>query len=215
MSLEALIDDLKTVPDWRRGNQPVEYPLWSLLLVSLLSAMSGYTSLRGLSDFMARHYRDVMALLGQPATTAPRYSTVRRLCQWVDPQQVTHRFERWAQGGEGLTDVPGIAIDGKALGSTVTDCQGSQQDYVTVVSACVHDYGWVAAQTSFTRQGDSEIAAVRELLKHLEVQGTWFTLDALHCQKNGHGHRGERQPSLYRAEGQSAELASTGAALSC
>ena len=214
MSLDALIDDLKTVPDWRRGNQPVEYPLWSLLLVSLLSAMSGYTSLRGLSDFMARHYRDVMATLGQPTKAAPTYATVRRMSQWVDPCQVTQRFERWAQADEALTDVRGLALDGKALGSTVQDCHGAQQDYVTVVSACVHDYGWVAAQTSFTRQGDSEIAAVRELLTHLDVQGAWLTLDALHAQKNRHGYCGERQSSLYRTEGQSAQLAATGTALS-
>lgn len=187
MRLNALIDDLKTIPDWRRGKQPVDYPLWSLLLMSLLSAMSGYTSLRGMSDFMERHYRHVMALFGVEAQSAPKYSTVRRMSQWVDGTAVTQCFERWAQRHGALQGVRGIAFDGKALGSTVEDCHGQHQDYVTVVSACVHDYGWVAAQDSFTTQADNEIAVVRRLLAHLDVQGAWFTLDALHCQKNTHG----------------------------
>ncbi|NEQ48110.1 MAG: ISAs1 family transposase [Leptolyngbya sp. SIOISBB] len=185
MSLHALINDLKTIPDWRRGCQPVDYPLWSLLLLSLLSAMSGYTSLRGMSDFMARHYRSVMMHLGSPHESAPAYGTVRRMTQWVDGAAVTQCFERWAQAEAALSTAKGLAIDGKVLGSTVSDCHGAQQDYISVVSACVHEHGWVAAQVSFALQESNEIAAVRALLKHLEVKGAWLTLDALHCQKNG------------------------------
>lgn len=55
MSLRTLVDDLKTILDWRRGQQPVDYPLWLLLLLSLLSVMSGHSSLRGMSNSMARH----------------------------------------------------------------------------------------------------------------------------------------------------------------
>lgn len=193
MSLDVLLEDLKAIRDWRRGNQPVDYPLWSLLLLSLLSAMSGYTSLRGMSDFMSRHYRQVMADLGFQAKTAPKYSTVRRMSHEVDGTAVTQCFERWANRDDALHRVRAIAFDGKALGSTVQDCHGRHQDYVTVVSACVHDYGWVAAQESFATQSDHEIAAVRRLLKHLDVRGAWFTLDALHCQKNTHGDCGQWQ----------------------
>lgn len=185
MGISTLIEDLKTISDWRRGKQPVDYPLWSLLLLSLLSVMSGYSTLRGMSDFMARHYQAVMAQLGHSAKSFPKYSTIRRLAQRVDGEQVNVRFERWAQADQAMQSVTAIAVDGKALGSTVSDCHGHQQDYVSVVSACVHRYGWVAAQQSFRTQHSNEIEAVRSLLEHLEVKGAWFTLDALHCQKNG------------------------------
>lgn len=185
MGIEGLIAELKTLPDWRRGRQPVDYPLWSLLLLSLLGVMSGYSSLRGLSDFMQRHYREVMSSLGEtPRQRAPAYSTVRRLAHQVDGTRVTQCFHRWAQADGALQAGMGIAIDGKALGSTVTDCCGSQQDFVMVVSAGVQGYGWVAAQTTFQNGESSEIESVRALLQHLSVKGAWLTLDALHCQKN-------------------------------
>ena len=178
----------KAYPDWRRGRHPMDYPLWSMLLLSLLRAMSGYTTIRGMSDFMARHYQSVMVYLNHAVKAAPKCSTVQRMTHWGDGEQVSQRFERWAQSDEALKTFQVIAFDGKALGSTVTDCHGHHQDYVTVVSACVHNYGWVAAQVSFATQEDNEIAVARRLLEHLDVRGAWFTLDALHCQKNGHGN---------------------------
>ncbi len=60
MGVEALIEPLKTIPDWRRG-RTVQHPLWLMLLMSLLGVMSGYSSLRGLEDFMKRHQLAVVA----------------------------------------------------------------------------------------------------------------------------------------------------------
>ncbi|PZV11303.1 MAG: hypothetical protein DCF22_14850 [Leptolyngbya sp.] len=57
MGVEGLIEPLKTIPDWRRGRK-VQHPLWVMLLMSLLGVMSGYSSLRGLEDFMKRHQHE-------------------------------------------------------------------------------------------------------------------------------------------------------------
>lgn len=148
--------------------------------------MSGYSSLRGLSDVMERHYREVMSTLGHSLKTAPTYSTVRRLAHQVDSERVSQCFHRWAQADGAVSAEMGIAIDGKALGSTVTDCHGAQQDFVMVVSACVQEYGWVVAQTTFQNRACSEIEQVRALVQQLEGHGAWLTLDAWHCQKNSH-----------------------------
>ena len=58
MTVSLLIEQLKTIPDWRRG-RAVQHPLWLMLLMTLLGVMSGYTSLRGLADFMLRHQPEV------------------------------------------------------------------------------------------------------------------------------------------------------------
>lgn len=81
-----------------------------------------------------------------------------------------------------------MAMDGKALDSTVQDCHGAHQDFVTVVSACVQQHGWVMAQESFHNGEQSEIVVVRQLIEHLDIKGAWYTLDALHCQKNSRNH---------------------------
>lgn len=90
----------------------------------------------------------------------------------------------WAKNHP-IPEGAGIALDGKALGSTVQDCYRSAQNFVSVVSACVHGRADVIGQISFENGKTSEIGSVRDLLKQLDVVGVWFTMDALHCQKNG------------------------------
>lgn len=183
MGVEALIEQLKTVPDWRRG-RTVQYPLWLMLLMSLLAVMSGYSSLRGWEDFMKRHQQEAAELFGLAKAKLPSYSTLREMAQQVEGTSVCEIFREWAKQAWALEEGQVISIDGKALASTVKDCQGHQQDFVTVVSACVQQGAGVLTQTSFQNGETSEIASVRQLLQQLDVKGVWVTLDALHTQKN-------------------------------
>jgi len=68
MEVEGLIEQLKTIPDWRRDRK-VQHPLWVMLLMSLLGVMSRYSSLRGLEDFMKRHQHEVVELFVTPPCT--------------------------------------------------------------------------------------------------------------------------------------------------
>ena len=54
-----------------------------------------------------------------------------------------------------------------------------------MVSAYVHGRADVMGQISFENGKTSEIGAVRDLLQPLDGLGVGFTMDALHCQKNG------------------------------
>lgn len=184
MGVDALIEQLKTIPNWRRG-RTVQYPLWLMLLMTLLGVMSGYSSLRGLEDFMKRHQREVAEWLGLSKAKRPSYCTLRRMTAQVDAQKVAEIFLLWAKQSCPLQEGAVISMDGKALGRTVRDCCGQQHDFVTVVSACVQQHDWVIGQVSFHNGEGSEISSVRQLLQHLEVSGVWVTLDALHTQKNG------------------------------
>jgi hypothetical protein len=59
------------------------------------------------------------------------------MAQHVDVAYVVAIFMAWA-ATHPIPEGAGIALDGKALGSTVQDCYGSAQNFVSVVSACVH-----------------------------------------------------------------------------
>ena len=183
MGVDELIDQLKTIPDWRRG-RTVQYPLWLMLLLSLLGVMSGYSSLRGLADFMQRHAAEVAERFALKKAKLPSYSTLRDMSQHVDGRQVAEVFLQWATSTISVHPGDVISIDGKALRSTVTDAHGKHQDFVTVVSACLQKNGCVIAQQSYQNGHSSEIQSVQQLLQRLDVKGVWFTLDALHCQKN-------------------------------
>lgn len=183
MGVEGLIEQLKTIPDWRRG-RAVQYPLWLMLLMSLLGVMSGYSSLRGLEGFMQRHAQEAAQLFGLAKAKLPSYSTLRDLAEHVDGVAVGQVFLNWAQSSVVVAEGDVISLDGKALGSTVRDAHGQQQDFVSVVSACVQASGCVIGQVSFHHGKSSEIPSVRQLLEQLNLSGMWVTLDALHCQKN-------------------------------
>jgi hypothetical protein len=183
MAISALVEQLQTIPDWRRARK-VQYPLWLMLLLSLLGVMSGCRSLRGLADFMERHQVEVAEYFALSKQKLPSYATIRRMTQQVEGTRVAQVFRDWARQEYPIASGTAVAMDGKALGSTHPDCHGQHQDYVTVVSACVHEYGWVVAQASFNHRVGSEIASVRQLIEHLDIKGAWLTLDALHCQKN-------------------------------
>lgn len=182
MGIDALVDQLKTIPDWRRG-RTVQYPLWLMLLMTLLGVMSGYSSLRGLADFMERHQSEVSDYFQLGKAELPSYPTIRRMARSVDGSAVGWVIQAWAQASAPTEAGAAVAMDGKGLGSTMQDAQGSEQDFVMVVSACVQSWAGVIGQTSFHNGKSSEIGAVRSLLEQLDLQGVWVTLDALHCQK--------------------------------
>ena len=183
MGVETLIEQLKTIPDWRRGGRSVQYPLWLILLLCLLAVMSGYSSLRGWADFMHRHAPEVAARFGLTKARLPSYSTLHEMSQHVSPQQVAQVFRTWAHQAAPVEAGQAVSLDGKALGSTLQDCHGQGQNFVSVVSACVQQWDGVIGQLSFDNGKTSEIQAVRDLLAQLDLKGAWVTLDALHAQK--------------------------------
>lgn len=183
MGIDLLVSQLKSIPDWRRG-RAVQHPLWLMLLMTLLGVMSGYSSLRGLADFMQRHQQEVADYFDLPKAKLPRYSTIRKMMQSVDSHAVAQAFQNWVQAAGSVEAGQAVSMDGKALGSTIEDCHGQQQDFVMVVSACVQSWAGVIGQVSFQNGKTSEIGAVRTLLEQLNLKGVWVTLDALHCQKN-------------------------------
>lgn len=183
MALNALIDQLKTIPDWRQGRRTVACPLWLMILMSLLGVMSGIRSIRGLADFMERHQQEVVEYFELTNVKLPRNSNLRRMFHRVDPADVAQAFHQWADDLCSIETGQAFALDGKSLGSTVSAPNSPKQDFISVVSACIHQYGWVVAQISFNNGEKSEIGVVQELLTRLNGKGVWVTLDALHTQK--------------------------------
>lgn len=113
----------------------------------------------------------------------PSHVTIRTVMQTVDSQQLIKVFNQWCTEQFGLQVGETVALDGKALGSTVTAATSSEQDFVSMVSAFVHQRQQVVGVTTFHNGKSGEGEAVRTLLKQLKVEMVHITLDALHGQK--------------------------------
>ncbi|MCX5966461.1 MAG: transposase family protein [Cyanobacteria bacterium] len=78
-----LISFLKALPDcrMRRG---ISFPQWWMLLVAILSILSGQGSLMGMERFAKRHRKTLNELLGTHVAKPPSDSTFRLLLAQLD-----------------------------------------------------------------------------------------------------------------------------------
>lgn len=178
-----LIQGLQTIRDYRskRGRR---YPLWVMLLVSILGAMSGAQGYQALEDFGIRHYQTLCEHLGISLKRLPSDTTLRRMFQSVNMSELTRWFNRWAQDQCAPTAGDSFAVDAKSLSSTLTGHKESVQNFVGVVSVYSHQHRLTIAQSDFKNKCESEIRVVQQLLNTLDISDVTFTFDALHCQKN-------------------------------
>ena len=178
----SLIDYLKQIPDERKAGGR-RHPLWLILLIMILGIMSGDWGYRGLGRFVERHRRQLITTLKIPQARVPSYSTIRRVMMTLDYEAVTQVFNDWASQYTNNDRGQWIAIDGKSLKNTVSDCYGKQQNFVMMVSAFSHYRGEILGIKVMENKKQSEIMAVQDLLELLDLKGVVFTMDALHCQK--------------------------------
>ncbi len=179
---KSLIDYLKAIPD-ERDPHGRRHPLWLILIIMIMGIMSGYWGYRGLGRFVERHRRELIKMFQVSRAEMPSYSTIRRVMMELDYEELTKVFNEWASRYTHHHKGQWIAVDGKSLKNTVSDCHGSQQNFVTMVSAFSHHRGEVLGLKVMENKKESEINVVRELIELLDLSGVIFTMDALHCQK--------------------------------
>lgn len=178
-----LVKRLQSVRDYRsrRGQR---YPLWVMLLVCILGAMSGAQGYKALEDFGKRHYSTLCSLLGVSLTRMPSDTTLRRLFNAIDMLALTEQFNQWASSQFAPAVGECIAMDGKSLSSTLVGHTRHFQNFIGVVSAYSHQQRLVIGQQGYANKEESEIAVVQSLIDALGLKDVTFTFDALHCQKN-------------------------------
>ncbi|MBK6930742.1 MAG: ISAs1 family transposase [Saprospirales bacterium] len=108
--------------------------------------------------------------------------------QSVSPEELATKFARWMEQYFPVEQEQWLALDGKALGSTVQNPHGSLQSFVYVVSVFAQRSGLVHQMVHFESGKAYEAEAVRQLVEKLGLKGAIFTLDALHSQKNANAH---------------------------
>jgi hypothetical protein len=181
MQTYNLLDFLKDLPDPRRG-QGLRHPLCSFMTMLILAILSGHHGIRGFVRFMKAH-EDTFTELFQLKHGVPSFGTTYTLLKVVDQQAFVHHFMKWMRTYFSEGDDIWMAIDGKALRSTVKDSQNANQSFVTVVSAFAQHSGLVFGMEPFQSSKSHEAEHVRQLIEQMGLRGVTFTLDALHCQK--------------------------------
>jgi hypothetical protein len=179
---KSILSYLAELPDARRrAGQRHDQTL--VLLLVLMSTMSGYHGYRAIGDFITRNEKDLLAYLRPKKSRLPTFYTVRRVIQELDFNKLSERFYQWAQQHTEIAEHEWLHIDGKAMKGTMSDYSLEKQRFVNLVSVYSSRKKLVVGNALVNNDKESEIPVVQQLITSLGLSGVTFTLDALHCQK--------------------------------
>ncbi len=178
----SLVQRLQCIRDYRAGRGK-RYPLWMMLLIALLGVMSGCQGYKALEEFGIRHHQKLSEVLELNLERMPSDTTLRRMFQAINFEQLTQLFNTWAKEQFAPQAGEWVAVDGKSIKGTVQNRSDAFQNFVSVVSAYSHQRRVVLAHKSFENKVQSEIQVVEQLLGELSLTGVVVSMDALHCQK--------------------------------
>jgi len=189
--VKSIIEFFEKIPDRRRGAGQRHEQTFVLVLV-VMSTMSGYLGYRAIGDFIKRNKESLLEHLRPKKNRLPSFDTVRRIVQGIDFSLVSKQFYRWACQYIPLSRDEWVSVDGKVIGGTVTNANSSNQQFVSLVSLYCSKKKLVIGNEKVLHKKENEITIVQQLIGALELEGVTFSLDALHCQK-------KRQKSLLTA----------------
>ena len=179
----TLLESFSEVTDYRRG-QGKRVDLDQLLSMVVISYLCGHTGYRPVARF-CRIHEDILQEELQLRHRIPSYVTFREVLKNLDTKELVAAFNKWSGNFVPIEKGDWLSGDGKVLASTVTDANGSGQNFQAVVSLFCQRSGLVKYIDEYhnKEKGTGEGNIARFLIKKLRGMGLVFTLDALHCQK--------------------------------
>jgi hypothetical protein len=177
-----LLEYFSRIQDPRRL-QGQRHGLSLILLLTLMSIMSGYIGYRAIGDFMKRNKKDLLDSLKPKKGRLPSFDVIRQVLIHIDFQEVSKQFHNWAKRYISISKNEWISIDGKAIGGTLTGVHSIDQNFVSLVSLYCSKQKLIIGNVQVSNSKESEIPVVRQLIEALDLEGVTFSLDAIHCQK--------------------------------
>ena len=176
-ALRAAMASLQALEDPRR-KRGLRYPLETVFVVTLLATICGCDDAEAVEQWGLDHARWLDTFLDMPHGP-PTQDVVLSVFARLDPREVQEVFDRWLLFLKQRLGELGahIAIDGK----TSRGSRSKKKAATHIVSAWASEVSMVIAQTN-VRSNSNEITAIPELLKMLDLEGTFVTIDAMGCQ---------------------------------
>lgn len=170
-----------TLKDPRRG-QGQRHSLQNILTIAIMAILSGQQGIRGFERFARNNAQELTEFLGLKHGV-PCYYTFQSLFKSLNEQLLVDSFATWMRQYHELMGDAFVALDGKAVKSSVSGGNTSLQNFVSIVSAFGHQSGMVYGMKCFENGKGGEVQALRDLVVNLGLKHKVFTLDALHTQK--------------------------------
>ncbi len=143
----------------RRG---IRLPQWWMLLLAILSILSGQGSLVGRERFAKRHRQTLNEHLGTDFGKSPSDSTFRLLLAQLDVPgfEILLRDLMSAQPGV-AEELDTLVCDGKTLRGSIAQTDSGAARFIAQVSLHSQSLGVAIAQATYATDASGEIQALR------------------------------------------------------
>src|SRR5207302_5702496 len=162
-----------------------KHPLVSVVVIAMMAVLGGAGGPTAIARWAALKAEFLTSVLPLP-NGIPRKDVFRRVLSLLQPAAFQACFATWlralrdqaAQATE--ADPPVFAVDGKA--ARRSHDRGKGLGALHCVSVWASDFGLSLGQVACAEKS-TEITAIPELLRLVDVKGTIITIDALGAQK--------------------------------
>jgi hypothetical protein len=163
-----------------------------MLLVAILAILSGQGSLMGMERFAKRHRKTLNELLGTHVAKPPSDSTFRLLLAQLDVGGFEGLLQQWMAAQPGVTEtVDTLVCDGKTLRGSIDESASGAARLSPKSASTPAAWAWPTAsqkpggfaQSTYATDAGGEIAALRQLLDRVELEGLLVQSDALHANR--------------------------------
>jgi len=181
----SILDYLSEIKDKRR-KQGQRYPLGKTLCLMLIGTLAGRVGYRAVSRFCKEHEEYLSKVLDLKHGV-PSHVSLTAIVEGVELEDFEMAVNSWKSSlynesrKEEELDV--IALDGKAIRSTVRNGKSKDQNFVSFVNALSLSNELVVGVMSYEQASGSEQDTLRKLIGKLGLQDVVYTMDAGHCSK--------------------------------
>ena len=187
MEKYSLLYYLSEIPEFR-SKRGFRHELGDVLVILVMAVLSGCRSLKSISRFVQRHKESLTTLL-ELKHGVPSYGTLWSVLKCVPFTALNEALFNWVNHHAPISAAGWLSADGKALRSTVTNVQNSEQNFVYMVSLYAQANGLVYNMVEEEKGKQSEPSTTRQMLADLKTNHAivldtlCLRLDAAHCEK--------------------------------
>ena len=180
---KELLEDLKTIPDFRVDTGKIEYPLYEVLFMTLFSLIKGNTTFKDIYIWMSfnKDNQILKQIFEKDKIEIPSRSTLHKMLINTDNNALEVIFRKFFK--RHITE-DNIAVDGKWLRGSDVNGQYTQEKHKAILNILDKDIKIVFAHMFLDKNKRSEIAALKEVLDSnlFSKDGQIFSFDALLTQ---------------------------------
>lgn len=174
----SLPEHFSTLED-PRDDSGKRHLLLDILVIAICAVICGADGWAE-AELFGQSKREWLATFLELPHGIPSHDTFGRVFALLDPEQFQQCFLRWIESIHTVTQGQVIAIDGKQLRRSHDRFLGKTA--ISMVSAWATANRLVLGQIKVEEES-SELKAIPELLRVLEVEGCIVTIDALGCHQ--------------------------------